>query len=44
MASSAKAADYLTSINWKSLVEWLTAEVVLNRPQDPIQVNMYTKI
>jgi hypothetical protein len=31
-----KATDYLSRINWKSLVEWLTAEVILNRPQDPI--------
>jgi hypothetical protein len=32
-----KAADYLTRVNWKSLVEWLTAEAILNRPADPIQ-------
>mmetsp|Transcript_19770 Transcript_19770/g.21494 ORF Transcript_19770/g.21494 Transcript_19770/m.21494 type:complete len:477 (-) Transcript_19770:496-1926(-) len=32
-----KATDYLARINWKSLVEWLTAEAILNRPQDPIQ-------
>jgi hypothetical protein len=32
-----KAADYLTRVNWKSLVEWLTAEAILNRPSDPLQ-------
>jgi transcription termination factor Rho len=32
-----KAVDYLSRVNWKSLVEWLTAEVILNRPNDPIQ-------
>eukprot|EP01036_Dinobryon_divergens_P060706 gene60706-80954_t len=37
MSSAAKATDYLNSINWKSLVEYLTAEVVLNRPTDPVQ-------
>ena len=32
-----KATDYLSRVNWKSLVEWLTAEAILNRPTDPIQ-------
>jgi len=32
-----KATDYLSRVNWKSLVEWLTAEAILNRPIDPIQ-------
>jgi hypothetical protein len=32
-----KATDYLSRINWKSFVEYLTAEVVLNRPADPLQ-------
>lgn len=32
-----KSADYLTRVNWKSLVEWLTAEVILNRPIDTLQ-------
>lgn len=32
-----KATDYLSRVNWKSLVEWLTAEAILNRPSDPIQ-------
>jgi len=29
--------DYLTRTNWKTLVEFLTAEVILNRPVDPLQ-------
>ncbi len=32
-----KSTDYLTRVNWKSLVEWLTAEIILNRPIDPLQ-------
>ncbi|RYY83865.1 hypothetical protein EON63_10380 [archaeon] len=24
-------------MNWKSFVEWMTAEVILNRPHDPVQ-------
>lgn len=32
-----KATDYLTRVNWKSLVEWLTAEAILNRPANPLQ-------
>lgn len=32
-----KATEFLTRVNWKSLVEWLTAEAILNRPSDPIQ-------
>lgn len=32
-----KATDYLSRVNWKSLVEWITAEVILNRPVDPLQ-------
>ena len=32
-----KATDYLSRINWKSLIEWMTAEAILNRPSDPIQ-------
>lgn len=32
-----KATDYLSRVNWKSLVEWLTAEAILNRPIDPVQ-------
>lgn len=37
MATSEKATEYLNRVNWKSLVEWLTAEVILNRPVDPLQ-------
>lgn len=32
-----KATDYLSKVNWKSLIEWLTAEAILNRPANPIQ-------
>lgn len=31
------ASDYLKRSNWKSLIEWLSAEVILTRPNDPIQ-------
>lgn len=37
MATVEKATEYLNRANWKSLVEWLTAEVILNRPLDPLQ-------
>lgn len=37
MANPEKATEYLTRVNWKSLVEWLTAEAILNRPADPLQ-------
>jgi hypothetical protein len=30
------AADYLSKTNWKTLVEYLTAEIVFNRPENPI--------
>jgi len=32
-----KAQEYLSRVNWKSLMEWLTAEAILNRPNDPVQ-------
>lgn len=32
-----KAQEYLSRVNWKSLMEWLTAEAILNRPSDPVQ-------
>lgn len=35
--TSEKATEYLNRVNWKSLVEWLTAEAILNRPADPLQ-------
>lgn len=31
------AAEYLQYHNFKSLVEWMTAEVILSRPDDPFQ-------
>jgi len=31
-----QAADYLGRHNFKTLVEWFTAEVILNRPKDPV--------
>jgi adenylate cyclase len=37
MANPEKATEYLNRVNWKSLVEWLTAEAILNRPTDPLQ-------
>lgn len=37
MASIEKATEYLGRVNWKSLMEWLTAEAILNRPSDPLQ-------
>lgn len=37
MSTSEKATEYLNRVNWKSLVEWLTAEAILNRPLDPLQ-------
>ena len=37
MATLEKATEYLSRINWKSLVEWFSAEVILHRPLDPIQ-------
>ena len=29
------AAEYLQKHNFKSLIEWMTAEVILSRPSDP---------
>ena len=37
MASVEKATEYLSRVNWKSMIEWLTAEAILNRPRDPLQ-------
>ena len=34
--SAEDAADYLSRTNFKSLIEWLTAEAILNRPDDPL--------
>jgi len=36
MATLPKATEYLANVNWKSLIEWLTAEVILNRPVNPL--------
>ena len=30
------ASTFLTRTNFKSIVEWLTAEAILNRPEDPM--------
>ena len=27
---------YLNSMNFRSLIEWLTAEALLSRPEDPL--------
>jgi GAF domain-containing protein len=31
------AADYVANTNLKGLIEWLTAETILTRPEDPVQ-------
>ena len=31
-----EAGDYLTKVNFRSLVEYLGAEVIVNRPEDPL--------
>ena len=33
---SEEASDYLARTNFKSLIEWITAECILNRPDDPV--------
>lgn len=33
---SQEASTYLARTNFKSLIEWLTAEAILNRPEDPV--------
>lgn len=30
------SSEYLTKHNFKTLIEWLSAEVILNRPKDPL--------
>lgn len=37
MTTPDRATEYLSKVNWKSLMEWLTAEAILNRPSDPLQ-------
>ena len=34
---AARRSDYLARTNFKSLIEWMTAECILNRPEDPVQ-------
>lgn len=36
MSTPEEASDYLTRTNFKSIIEWLTAEAILNRPEDPM--------
>jgi hypothetical protein len=36
MSTPEEASDYLSKTNFKSIVEWMTAEVILNRPEDPL--------
>ena len=31
------AAEYLQFHNFKSVMEWITAEMILSRPEDPFQ-------
>ena len=35
-ASLQEASTYLARTNFKSVIEWLTAEAILNRPDDPL--------
>jgi hypothetical protein len=37
MTTAELSADYLERVNWKTILEYLTAEVILNRPVDPIR-------
>lgn len=37
MTSPVSASIYLENVNWKALVEVLSAEVVLHRPTNPAQ-------
>eukprot|EP00618_Florenciella_parvula_P012811 CAMPEP_0119507266 /NCGR_PEP_ID=MMETSP1344-20130328/27208_1 /TAXON_ID=236787 /ORGANISM="Florenciella parvula, Strain CCMP2471" /LENGTH=465 /DNA_ID=CAMNT_0007543883 /DNA_START=64 /DNA_END=1458 /DNA_ORIENTATION=+ len=36
MGTPEEASDYLSRTNFKSVIEWLTAEAILNRPDDPM--------
>mmetsp|Transcript_28962 Transcript_28962/g.34161 ORF Transcript_28962/g.34161 Transcript_28962/m.34161 type:complete len:475 (+) Transcript_28962:83-1507(+) len=36
MSTPEEASEYLSRTNFKSLIEWVTAEVILNRPDDPV--------
>ena len=35
MSTPEEASEYLSRTNFKSVIEWLTAETILNRPDDP---------
>ena len=34
--SAESGEDYLNSLNYRAIVEWLTAEILLSRPKDPL--------
>jgi hypothetical protein len=36
MSTPEEASEYLARTNFKSIVEWITAEAILNRPDDPV--------
>jgi len=36
MSTPEEAAEYLSRTNFKSIIEWITAECILNRPDDPV--------
>ena len=36
MSTPEEASEYLSRTNFKSIIEWLTAEAILNRPDDPM--------
>ncbi len=35
MSTPEEASEYLSRTNFKSVIEWITAEAILNRPSDP---------
>jgi len=36
MSTPEEASEYLARTNFKSIIEWVTAEAVLHRPDDPV--------
>jgi len=36
MSTPEEASEYLARTNFKSIIEWMTAEAILNRPEDPM--------
>jgi hypothetical protein len=40
MATPEASAEYLARVNFKPLMEWLTARCILHRPEDPMQYCM----